>query len=794
VPLFWLSLAFSSGMLLSATLSLPPAVWWGAGGVAFLLGVATRFHSSNPGQASRNFPFSNSMPVFMLAAALLVGAGRYASSLPRSSPDAIAWFSAGQADYAPPVLVEGVLDRPPDRRDSYTNLTLRVEGVSMRDGEPLIPISGLLLAKVLPGEDWHYGDRLRLKGALETPPDGEGFSYRLYLARKGILVYMPWAEVEMVARNQGSPFLFAIYALKEMALKKVYEFYPDPEASLLAGILLGVESGIPQPVQAAFKATGTSHIIAISGFNMTIIAALCASLFGRLFGKRGGGLAAIAGISIYTILVGANAAVVRAAIMGGFGLFARQVGRRQDGLNTLALVGAIMALFNPYVLWDVGFQLSFAATLGLLLYAQPMADAFIRVASIRLPSHTVQKLAGPVGEYVLFTFAAQLTTLPVLAYHFGKISLAALVANPLILPAQPAVMMAGGLAVMLGLAWQPLGQLAAYLAWPFVVYTIRLVEFFARLPSGEIVLGELAFGFVILFYAVLFGATFLGARLASFKPLFRPAALLGFLGVVTLLVWRAVFSAPDGRLHLTVLDVSTTTASGDAVLIQTPAGRSLLIGGGPSVTLLSDGLGRRLPVADRQIDWLVVAAHGDDQVAALPRVLERYPAAEVLWAGSFNSSRSDRNLDAYLTTAGVPVTTAQAGHSLDLGEGCQLRILTSGERGAILLLEWDNFQAVLPLGARREDFALLDYGRALGPVTVLMLADGGHFLTNPQPWIHNLQPQAVLLSVAGGDRRGLPSSQILQALDGYTLLRTDMNGWIHIITDGERMWLEVEKN
>ena len=165
----------------------------------------------------------------------------------------------------------------------------------------------------------------------------------------------------------------------------------------MAGILLGVETGIPRPVQEAFKDTGTSHIIAISGFNITILSGMLATGFGRWLGPRGGGVAAGVGITAYTILVGADAAVVRAAIMGGLSLFARQVGRRQAGLNSLAFCAAMMALFTPKILWDVGFQLSFAATLGLVLYADPLTGAFIRWSTRFLPEAMANRLAGPAG-------------------------------------------------------------------------------------------------------------------------------------------------------------------------------------------------------------------------------------------------------------------------------------------------------------------------------------------------------------------------------------------------------------
>jgi competence protein ComEC len=802
MPLFWISLAFLCGIALANALPWSGVGWMGAGLLCGTLGLAWR--KLRLGERLPLFlqaallPLQcliSKLPISLIAVliAIFLGAARFQLAQPALQPGFIGWYNAGEAEVAPSLEVIGVIDKPPDQRDRYTNLILRVDTLQWPGEAQPRRVSGLLLARVGPETEWRYGDRLMVKGLLEQPPEDEGFSYRDYLARRGVHSYIAWAEAEFIEGGQGSPVYGRIYDLKRSAVRVIYKIYPDPEASLLAGILLGVESGIPEPVKQAFKATGTSHIIAISGFNMAIVAGLFASLFGRVLGKRGGAVAAAAGITVYTILVGANAAVVRAAIMSGSALFARQLGRRQDGLNSLAFVAALMSLVNPLIPWDVSFQLSFMATLGLVLYAQPLADWFTRQAARLVAIEKARRLAGPVGEYVLFTFAAQITTLPVLAYHFGRISLVSLLANPFILPAQPAVMIVGGLAVILGVVWLPLGRLAALLAWPFMAYTIRVVEGFARIPSGEVVLGEVALALVLMYYAALFGWTFARPQMQGWAGTVRPATALAGLSLLTVMVWRTALSAPDGRLHLHVLDVSTATVSGEAVLIQTPSGRWLLVNGGPSTSLLSDELGRRLGFAGSELDWLLVAAPGDEHVAALPRLLERFPARQVLWAGPHNASRASQNLYSELNRLDVPVLEAAAGQALDLGEGAFLRVVSTGKRGAVLLLEWKNFKALLPVGISWDDLDGLQSRPELREASVLLLANGGYALTNPPEWIEWTKPQLVLLSVASGDRRGQPSPDTLQALQGYSLLRTDLNGWIKVTTDGQQMWVEAAR-
>jgi competence protein ComEC len=321
---------------------------------------------------------------------------------------------------------------------------------------------------------------------------------------------------------------------------------------------------------------------------------------------------------------------------------------------------------------------------------------------------------------------------------------------------------------------------------------------FAGLPGSTLGLGRVSLWWVAAFYLALFGFTFYGGRLRAWfaahsggrslnRTALAGAALLG-LALLAVLVWRAALSAPDGRLHLTVLDVG----SGDALLVLSPTGRYLLIDGGPSPTRLADALGRRLSLG-RRLDWLLVAGGSEEQVAALPALVEHNPPGEVLWAGPTTGSQSARRLQELFSEAEIQPVPAETGHVLDLGDGVRLQVLASGPRGAVLLLEWGSFRALLPVGIDFDTLEELQNDPSLGEVTALLLADSGYAPANPAEWIEKLSPEVVLLSVAAGDREGRPSPEMLHALQGHTLLRTDRNGWIELSTDGEQMWVEVER-
>ena len=785
-PLMWFSLVFLAGIVLGSLILLSIWVWIGLAALTILLLILVHVLGPHFNRASFLFhPFA-----FTLLIALCLGAARYQSTVPKFDAFHIAFYNDREYD----LLITGTLVSPPDYRDTYTNLRLDVQKVDTGDSE--LPVHGLILVRVPNNRIFHYGDILRLRGKLKTPPENEDFSYRDYLAAQDTHAYMTNGEVTVLPGQGGNPIVAALYAFKDRSLENIYNMFPDPESSLLAGILLGVDTGLTKELQQAFKNTGTAHLIAISGFNLSILAGIFFAFFSRFFGDRRGATVAILGIAIYTFIVGANPAVVRAAVMGSLALFARQVGRRQVALNTLLIVAAAMCVWNPLYVWDVGLQLSFFATLGLILYATPFSEFANRIIEKYFPASVAERSAELFSEFVLLTLAAQLTTIPIMAYHFQRISLVSFVANPFILPAQPAVMILGGLAVLLSHIWFLAGQVTAWVTWPFVAYTIRMVEIFDRVPHGTIFLGNLSIWFVIVFYAALLSVTLGWSNFKAWIQAFGRDQFkfpvgsgLVILIIGLLLVWRAAAAIPDGRLHTTFLNVG----SADAVLIQTPSGKYVLVNGGPSVTTLSDELGRRVPAFNRKLDWLVVAATAEEQVAALPRVLERYPPDAVLWSGNEQASFSSLVLKEYLTVNEIQMTDMEVGQVLDLGDDSTLKVLAVGPRGAVLLIEYKNFRALLPVGMSFEALAELHNGASVGPVSVLALADSGYAVSNPKEWILNLNPELVVLSVAAADQNGMPDGEVLDSVKGYSLLRTDQNGWVEITTNGTQMWVNVER-
>lgn len=727
-------------------------------------------------------------------AALSLGGARYAAAQPTIDGGHVAFYN-GARD----VILRGEVTADPDVGD--TRRGLRVAAWELSVAGQARPVEGLVLVQTNRYPVIGYGAALRLTGDL-VPPEALGSdSYAAYLRRQGIYSVMRRPNVEMTG-NGGAPFTRTLLAIRDRGRAALAAALPEPQASLLTGILLGDDSGLPKATADAFRATGMTHIIAISGFNIALIIALLDRLAAPLLPRRVAALAVMGGIALYALLVGASASVVRAALMGTAYLISlRLMGRPTLAVAGLFTAAVAMTLFNPLALWDVGFQLSLAATLGLLLFAGPWTQR-LQQSAPRLPGPARTLLA----EGLVVTVAAQVLTLPLILFHFGRLSLASLPANLLVLPAQPAVMLTGGVALLAGLLWPLAGRLTGLLAWPFLTYTVVIIEWLARWPAASVPL-RLSPAALAAVYAAIGGLTLLAStrkeqRRGLAERLRARLGLVAALVALTLVMLLAVawfLSRPDGRLHVAFLDVG----QGDATLITSPGGRQVLIDGGRYPSMLLDELGEQMPFWDRSIDLIIATHPDDDHVAGLVAAAGRYQVGRLVTNGA--PPDDDAAYAALLATAPEgSVHTAQPGEVIDLGDGARLEIIHAGgppgarssdnNASVVARLTYGELSVLLTGDAEEAaEGAMLRSGLPLSAV-ILKAGHHGANTSSGAPFLRAVAPQFVVISAGAGNSYGHPAPEMLQrAADaGAAVLRTDEMGTIELESDGQRMWWETE--
>ncbi len=730
---------------------------------------------------------------FLSLLALVIGGVRFQANLPVIDPAHIAYYN----DLEHRSEVTGVIIDDPVRHDENVELVIATERIWIPGLEHAQPINGCLLVFSSRAQTWAYGDWVQVTGDIESPPSGIDFDYAAYLVRDGIHSWIPTANVRLLAHDHGNPLLQTIYSLRSHFLQVILRIFPDPEALLLSGILLGVESGISQDVQTAFNRTGTTHIIAISGFNLTLLAQASIRFSGRWLGRRKGSIAAVVVILLYTVMVGAQPAVVRAAIMASLGLLARYLGRVNDALRALGIAACLMTAIDPYALWDVGFQLSFAATLGLILYADPLQRWAERALNRRFDPRVAQRAAPLLGEYALFTLAAQITTLPITAIVFHRISLVSLAANITILPLQPGLMFLGGAAMLAGAIFSPPGQMLAWLAWPFAAATIRIVQLWSGLSSASIPIGEFDGLLVIGYYSLLFGTTYILSRLGQrpdvgmvswVRKAFSPALLLSGLFLASLLAWHALLRRPDGQFHVHLLNVG----SGDSILIDTPGGGRILIDGGPSSNHLTDRLSHYSSLFDKQIDWLILAGKDYDQLGGLLGLVKRFPVERAL-IGVVDPGSTGRRVLEELNQHSVETIEPLIGSKLDLGQGAVLEVLSSGPQGLLLVIDYNALQILLTPGADPSSIQRISQRTDLRYWSVIMLPACGDPAVVPESWLSQLSAVAFVLSCEAGTDPFSTQDLPPPVTNSSNILRTNIHGDLTISSDGTELWIDVER-
>ena len=320
--------------------------------------------------------------------------------------------------------------------------------------------------------EFNYGDAVRINGSISNQYN------------RAIMMYFP-----KIAHLENKPSLLrrslkAVDGLRGKLISLFSRTLPSPASSLLLGIIFGIKEQMPKDFSDNLKTTGVFHVVAASGMNVTLIGGFISAFF-AFFLKRQIAIAlSILGIIFYAVLAGLEASIIRASIMGILVFSAQIMGRQSLAANGLILAGFTMLFLDPSLISDIGFQLSFTATAG-ILYIKPL----------------LQKKEGSASN-VLTTIAAQIGTLPILLANFGAYSIYSILVNGLVLWTVPILMVVGGVGALLGLTLEPLGQLLIYLCYPLLLYFESVINLFGKM-GGTIAIQSFSWQLVGGYYCLL---------------------------------------------------------------------------------------------------------------------------------------------------------------------------------------------------------------------------------------------------------------------------------------------------
>ena len=767
---YWLGIVGTGGWLASAGLG------WKAAGCAAalaLLGVAWRLTSPSVRSGSRRL---GAGVAALVAGATLTGA-LAAPPLASSSSLATVARSLGPDRLERPIRLEGRLEREPEDTGDRAVLRVAVERLfANRRDWPVRGVASITVNGDRRGlERLARGARVRVWARVSppSPPSNPGerpFRGPVALfgsTKSGLLV----TELE-----PAPPWWRGIRAARAAIRTRIAAAGLDPAVrGVLAAMLIGDRTLVTPEVERVFRDAGTLHVMAVSGLHVGIVSALLYwPLVAGGMRRRHALVVLLFALPLYAALCAGRPSVVRAALMAGVVVLSLRRGLLGEALNGLGLAGLALLAWSPWNALDVGFQLSFAATLAI-------------VAAVRARDPAEAPWDRPpawrrwaVGTLVV-TLAAQLATFPILAWHFGRVVVGG------VLVAVPATLLAGPV-LGLGFAWLVFGS--APVVGPALVAaldgTVRALiavsAFGADLPFGAFGVATPAFGWLVLWIGLGTAALILRGR--------RRALLTGALLVLILpvLPWS---QRPDAMLRLTALDVGM----GDALVLELPEGGAVLVDAGTAFAGWSAGEEIVAPFLFHAGIRRLIAAlptHGDlDHIGGIPGVLRDVPAAE-LWESA--ALAQDMRPAVRRTREALPRTRRLVeGESFTLG-GARFEVLLAGEtivqperaaneRSVVLAVEYAGRRLLLTGDAGEEaEAVLLERRPGSLAADVLKVGHHGSRTATSRRFLDAVSPEVAILSTREDSRRRLPDASVLARLEasGARVLRTDEDGAVTV--------------
>ncbi|MCX6752675.1 MAG: ComEC/Rec2 family competence protein [Candidatus Nomurabacteria bacterium] len=406
------------------------------------------------------------------------------------------------------VALSGEIIDEPSIKENNQQLTIRTVLKEVSPRTVLERSIEILLSTSL-DTDYKYGDKINFSGKLERPENfvtdqGKIFDYVNYLRKDGIFYVMSYPKIEIVSRGNGNKIKGALFFAKDKFLEKMNFAITAPENLLMGGLILGEKSSFNQALRQSFVNTGTIHIVALSGYNVTIVAEWLMKLFAFLPKNFGIGIGILA-VLLFIIMTGGSSTAIRAGIMATLALVARATGRNYDVARALLLAGVFMILLNPFLLvFDVSFELSFLATVAVIFLAPRIEKYFLWVPKI-----------FQLRDIVSVTCAAYIFVFPFILYKMGNLSIVALPANVLILPFIPFTMMLGFLTGFVGLISHIVAVPFGFFSYLFLHYELGVISFFSNLPFSAFYFPDFPLWLTTIIY-VYFIYRLFGRNIKSF--------------------------------------------------------------------------------------------------------------------------------------------------------------------------------------------------------------------------------------------------------------------------------------
>ena len=620
-----------------------------------------------------------------------------------------------------------------------------------------------------------YGDSLYIEGEFKQPEEArnyKGYNYKQYLKTKKIIGTVELEKVKILKSSNGS----FIHNIQKYIRDTINGTLTDEEGNLLLAILLGDKDKLSEDIQESFKTSNLSHMLAVSGAHVSyIILGLTYVLQNSIIGKKNGKIVCIIFLLAFMAITNFTPSVTRACIMAILTLFSSIIYRKSDVYTNISVAALITLIFNPYSLLDLGFQLSYGGTIGIIIFIKRIQE-----------KKSNSKVINYIKQMALVSIYANIIIIPIMMYHFNTVSFTFIISNIMASPILGIIVITGFLFIIASITVKPLTRLIAIFIKPILSILIKISQICSKLPFSNILVVTPYMFNVISYYAIILYC------IKSKKN--NKCKIIICLLIVLILINFIIYIFPQ-KLRIFFIDVG----QGDSTLIITPDKKTVLIDGGGSDSfdvgekvLLPYLLDRRI----LKIDYVLISHFDTDHCGGILTIMEKVKVKNIIISEQAEHSENYERFKKLMIHKRIRLIEVKKGDKIKIGRYSEFKILFPTSRllsenplnnnSIVTQFNYNNFKMLFTGDIEKlAEQQILKTEKAEIRADILKVAHHGSKTSSIPEFIKAVRPKIALIGVGKNNTFGHPNQQTIKNLENIKcrIYRTDLQGEIIIKID-----------
>lgn len=620
-----------------------------------------------------------------------------------------------------------------------------------------------------------YGDSLYIEGEFKQPEEArnyKGYNYKQYLKTKKVIGTVELEKAKILKSSNGS----FIHNIQKYIRDTINGTLTDEEGNLLLAILLGDKDKLSEDIQESFKTSNLSHMLAVSGAHVSyIILGLTYVLQNSIIGKKNGKIVCIIFLLAFMAITNFTPSVTRACIMAILTLFSSIIYRKSDVYTNISVAALITLIFNPYSLLDLGFQLSYGGTIGIIIFIKRIQE-----------KKSNSKVINYIKQMALVSIYANIIIIPIMMYHFNTVSFTFIISNIMASPILGIIVITGFLFIIASITVKPLTRLIAIFIKPILSILIKISQICSKLPFSNILVVTPYMFNVISYYAIILYC------IKSKKN--NKCKIIICLLIVLILINFIIYIFPQ-KLRIFFIDVG----QGDSTLIITPDKKTVLIDGGGSDSfdvgekvLLPYLLDRRI----LKIDYVLISHFDTDHCGGILTIMEKVKVKNIIISEQAEHSENYERFKKLMIHKRIRLIEVKKGDKIKIGRYSEFKILFPTSRllsenplnnnSIVAQFNYNNFKMLFTGDIEKlAEQQILKTEKAEIRADILKVAHHGSKTSSIPEFIKAVRPKIALIGVGKNNTFGHPNQQTIKNLENIKcrIYRTDLQGEIIIKID-----------